>query len=1268
MEPRSGKLSGRFRTGAGACHQRGPRGAALLIVLSMLVLLSILVVAFLSNVNTDLSSSQNYATGTTVERLAESTVQMVAAQIMEGTQSRSGTAPITWASQPGLIRSYRSDGTPGQFYKLYSSGALKVPGTSFSVNAEMPPVDWNANAKTGLYTDLNSPVASGSDVIFPIVDPRAKTASAGSSVQGFNYDAGKVNGAVAPGASADSQRLPMPVQWLYQLQDGTLLAPDLSASSNGAVAFSGAKSPTAANPIVGRVAFWTDDESTKVNINTAAFGVYWDVPFYMSDYEYIDMSLRPPPGGEFQRYPGHPFTTSLDPVLRPWLPVAFPVTADNYGQLQAYYRLNPRTNPDDGTRGGTVNTNVKTDGSVAKVVPKSDRLYSTVDELLFTPVTSGTSRTANSGVSPDILRKVQFFLTASSRAPDVNLFGRPRVSLWPVSVNTAITHRTPEDRLIAFCTSVGRDNSGNLLPYYFQRQSPDGISTDFSIPRNQVLFRYLQGELAAAIPGFGGNFVSKWNTLTGGNGIAERDEFLTLVFDYIRGSTNLCDPKLNPKLAGTPAGAVPYTQPYGLFGSVADGTKRYPGFTVPTMASAPDTGTPVKGVGRFPVIEQFLLIFYAVPVPVGTGADTATTVQAYVVPVFHDANLGMMNSRGMFRVKAKVVSGDFTALATPASAGGTATGGGPLDFFGGNEVMTWANQSARSGLNGRTWGGNYDSSPVTLVKKFGQDSSPSSTSYGLYAFNKPVLTGNPADTHATWDFKGGTMKFEIRTYDDVLIQTYTIDFPDVSKLAIPSAFTVAADAPVPPNGGFIDFAPNGKWGRSEAVYNYAALFMGANNTQGDIVRAVQLRNGDFRLLSTLRDVPASYFKPVPNNTDYADGSKRRLHNRRDGHGTSYRGASHSGLLVPSAKMAAPPDSSLYPFIHSSINGVFINDDPANAPGDWNTGFGLRPDGSYLNKPDEGAAMTPANGGNAYFDYDAFEQAPNLSSPNRQMPSAVMLGSLPLGTKAVPPISWLTPLFHPDYEALGGGKTHPGSTSPKDYLLLDLFTMPVVEPYAISEPLSTAGRINMNYQIIPFSYIQRDTGVRAVLASERLPMISNTYATYKNSASTAVQKSAPANQRPFVNIDETLKGFENRFAAGDIFRSPAEVCDLYMVPMFSDGATSTYNNMPALWKSYLRTGDNLKERPYLTIYPRLTTKSNTYTVHLRVQSLKKVSGSPVDRWVESHDKVAAEYRGSAMIERYVDPSDPALPDFAADASATLDGFYRFRVVNTKRFSP
>src|SRR6476619_3056320 len=95
--------------------------------------------------------------------------------------------------------------------------------------------------------------------------------------------------------------------------------------------------------------------------------------------------------------------------------------------------------------------------------------------------------------------------------------------------------------------------------------------------------------------------------------------------------------------------------------------------------------------------------------------------------------------------------------------------------------------------------------------------------------------------------------------------------------------------------------------------------------------------------------------------------------------------------------------------------------------------------------------------------------------------------------------WQTLLFHPDRES---GTTHPVAKSPPDHLLLDLFHLPVVEPYAISEPFSTAGKINMNYVIAPFgyakgdegtnpgttnkrSYLRRDTGLRGVLKSTKL---------------------------------------------------------------------------------------------------------------------------------------------------------------------------------------
>ena len=67
-----------------------------------------------------------------------------------------------------------------------------------------------------------------------------------------------------------------------------------------------------------------------------------------------------------------------------------------------------------------------------------------------------------------------------------------------------------------------------------------------------------------------------------------------------------------------------------------------------------------------------------------------------------------------------------------------------------------------------------------------------------------------------------------------------------------------------------------------------------------------------------------------------------------------------------------------------------------------------------------------------------------------IPSAAMFGSLPSRTRLN--IPWLTLLFRPHQE------DHPGQDSDlgvPDHLWLDYWWMPVVEPYAISEPFATA---------------------------------------------------------------------------------------------------------------------------------------------------------------------------------------------------------------------
>ena len=153
------------------------------------------------------------------------------------------------------------------------------------------------------------------------------------------------------------------------------------------------------------------------------------------------------------------------------------------------------------------------------------------------------------------------------------------------------------------------------------------------------------------------------------------------------------------------------------------------------------------------------------------------------------------------------------------------------------------------------------------------------------------------------------------------------------------------------------------------------------------------------------------------------------------------------------------------------------------------------------------------------------------------------------------------------------------------------------------------------------------------------------------------------------MPETLKGFDARFAANDVFRSASEICTLPLVP--SDG---TYAGMNTYWSTYALTGDNSRERPYADIYPRLTTRSNVYTIHFRVQALTalktKANFDPTTDFV-----VSSEYRGSTKLERFVDPNNANLPDFSdlttnplGSTTGDINQYYEFRLMDPQQFSP
>ncbi|HEY5747985.1 MAG TPA: hypothetical protein VIU12_18070, partial [Chryseolinea sp.] len=269
----------------------------------------------------------------------------------------------------------------------------------------------------------------------------------------------------------------------------------------------------------------------------------------------------------------------------------------------------------------------------------------------------------------------------------------------------------------------------------------------------------------------------------------------------------------------------------------------------------------------------------------------------------------------------------------------------------------------------------------------------------------------------------------------------------------------------------------------------------------------------------------------------------------------------------------------------------------------------------------------------------------------------LLGSLPTSETQ----GWQSLLFSPN-PATGSG--HPGLSNPADYLFLDLFWMPVAEPYPISEEFSTAGKINLNYKIMPFSYINRKTGLHALLKSTWLTALDNSLArNYKSHDK--VKGMASSQTRYTIDATETINRFDSDvFNSGNIFRSASQICSMWLVPQGSNAG-----NVESFWSGKLLTSDTAREQPYDHLYSRVTTKSNTFTVHWRVQALRKVPSGPAATWDESKDRMASELRGATMIERYIDPNATNIPDYATDTTAEpLGKFYKWRVLSETFFQP
>jgi uncharacterized protein (TIGR02600 family) len=1225
MNSRMKTASNPEKSGAGhTASAKNERAVALIVVLFLVAILSILVIAILSISTNELESARKYADGIEVRQLNETAVSLAIGQIRLGTGQFDAVAGReVWASQPGALRVYGEDGDFLIGVKLYSDSEMSVSDEK-RLTADTPPGNWDSDLHRHRYVDLNEPVLRKEQISFPIVDPSAVS----YGVEGFDFDESAVSGARKSGKRLDL-RIPMPVEWIYVLQNGLLGTLDESGL------FVGEEPASEENPLVGRMAFWTDDESSKINVNTASEPTFWDTPRCINQKD-MDYGKFQPGRNEYQRYPGHPATTALSPVLFP----------DAKGPLstaskEKIYGLIPRIGS-GGTRGGTVRP-----GGV--ISPDEDRLFATIDEFIFRP-----DRERAELISPDTLRMAGFFLTANSRAPELNPLGKPKIAMWPLGFEPHYT-RTAYDHLMAFCSTSG----GNV--YAFQRRNAQSSKMDWeSIPRNRQIYSWLVRDLGEKIPGPGGSFLDRFGD--------DLPQVAVGIFDYIR-STNLQDvaPIIKPDGTKGPrrffAGngqVTPIRTSDGLVGFGRCFTFSEFGLHVICCGEAgqglePDGGEKMKLRDDEKLIEVGFLME---PFSPSMGWP----------PLHNDFSIRVtgLDELEIEQVEVKADGGrtdEMKSMQFPAEK----------SFRPGGLGSSW---------HGRAWGGS--SGIRTFVARN----------------NYPFISQRLRVKGDSIKFSGGSVTVEIfegaNPDEDRKIQTIRLrlpgtDFPmpDLVKEGttafrgtggteasfwwnVRTRYANAASTPHAPGEEYAD--PKRRWPKDTGG-NSPGFKKGGVFRAEDVVRSFVPWHGDYRLVAARFEVPDTVFRPLPN---YDDRTANFDHLFADTQGTQllYGFSNEPGLTS-----REEPKTQLTPatYHYSRLPDVPPGAGAFNRFGDFDNGVAQIGDGAFINRPDEGNVAT--KGQYAYFAWKY--QSPTLVnfSPNRMVPSPGMLGSLPTGIRRERP--WETLLFRPQ-------EGHPGNETPRDHHLMEYFWMPVVEPYAISVPFATSGKINMNYQMLPFSYIRRATGMHGILKSEEPLAIPNemsrTYKLWDHETSDHPwlpnqsrgnldpetrkkwDDAAKGNvvMRKPINPEETLKQFDEKFAASSLFRYPSEICEIHLV---RDGETLGQYRNGSFWPRHVVTGDNVKERPYANLYPRLTTRSNTFRVHTRVEVIRKGRGTDPGRFHPDFDMIAGRHRGSTLVERYLNPMEDH-PDFAdpANAAEDLSDDWQYRLLENRRFSP
>lgn len=1272
---------------------------AIITVLVLTALMTSLAISLMQGGASAARFSAGVHDGMSVRATADTAVNMALAQLRQATgQSLQDGTPRPWVSQPGLVTTFREDGKPHAAHRLYSA-AESVARDTARLSADVPS-DWSEYPE--MFADLNAPAPDAAGQMrFPVCDP-AVFQGAGQ-VEGCS-----VSPAGAPAGTVAGQSLPMPVRWIYMLADGTQGVAD----TDGRFVSTSGQGPSAENPIVSRFAWWTDDESCKVNINTAGEGVAWDMPRADTAQE-RSLAENQPLSREYHRQPGHPRGVSLSSVLLPGRRFHAAGFGSSTGPLQA---MNPtdaqllwqlgRLDVSLDTRGtsfGGRQRSYASEGGMQEP-PLLWPRYASVSELLFDHApgaSGGLARPVHAFFQrhPEAaqrLRSGEFFLTAHSAAPEITLFGTPRIALWPVhgsafsSGGGQVIERTTDYdmRVAAVSTLNGRS-------YSVQRLRPGDGSWDLekaNLGQNKALYEYLRTLTNRPFPGWNrpDEGVTTFAAKYGEGESGDRDTILLSMLDYVR-AANFADGQLHRENQFSTVCPGNAAQGFGQVSPLA--------FAAPAGAGGA-TKAP-RALGRVPTVSEIALVFVCRAEMNEDGkiiGEPSSQNRSRMMPGWREIEGGLL-IEAFVPAHGWVDYRPYVSFSLTGGAPGAPPDPGapwPLLYACGNLLepsvaKPWGQSTEEPPREWIGWGGTAGVRGLTerllRFKPF---------LLGVEGYGAPFTLMNGAGQEARPQLK-------LAIYDDPgsasvgragaadLIQVIPVEFPDIGTGRDRRRVRV----PALPEGGYRFTLEQRLADAREGKPLFSAQ---------DVVQSLIPCHGDYRLLAGQRraEVPRSEAAAPAHAVFVAHplwGQRQHAHSIREPSTSARRAVlgrsddqpdpDNPGSLgyFPGMELcpAFTPDYPLRPYEDISVLSVSAgaqrHSTAAEASewtrldggrrgaalpsvtGDFDNGAGNAPDGPYSNRPDDGDVRAVLKRSTPYFDdggraeTDVPPVSGALFSPQRMLPSAVMFGSLPTGV--VSHVPWQTLLFRPH-------AAHYGAQSPPDHLLLDLFWQPVLDPEPHSRAFETEGKVNLNHRIYPFTWIRRATALHALLKAETLMAIPDEDSrTYKSG------EKQDARYRHFIDAAGTIRLWDAAAAeAGRPFLVPSEICAHYLVP---EGRNPSRQAMEDFWKTHRLTGDNTKERPYANLYPRLTTRSNVFRVHFIAQSLRKAASAPADRWVTGTDIVAGTVRGSALLRRSLEESSPGIPDYAAPApdggklpAQRMESFMRWSVEDFTTF--